>query len=202
MGVHLRTKFQVSSTFLTRLGLNVFAAFALPISVVLRSNNEINRKSACEFYILYGCGLVVTSIFIYIWDVCDIMSCEYEYIYFLPQRYVSLCYRGSQTLLQHEQLKRNLLSMKNFMNNNNHKLFFSVYLPLGSLELPSCLNLVRKYTPIFSSRKYTFQYQGPLNFSDVSIFSKKSAFSKYSSFILSNSVRFMLDVFTFCFQLL
>ena len=31
-------------------------------------------------------------------------------------------------------------------------------------------NLARKYTAIFSFRKYTFQYLGPLNFADVSIF--------------------------------
>ena len=37
-------------------------------------------------------------------------------------------------------------------------------------------NLVRKYTHMCSCRKYTFSYQGPLNFADVSIFCKKSAF--------------------------
>ena len=34
-------------------------------------------------------------------------------------------------------------------------------------------NLARKYTPICSFRKYTFQYLGPLNFADVSIFLQK-----------------------------
>ena len=34
-------------------------------------------------------------------------------------------------------------------------------------------NLARKYTPIFSFRKYTFQCLGPLNFADVSIFLQK-----------------------------
>ena len=34
-------------------------------------------------------------------------------------------------------------------------------------------NLTRKYTPIFSFRKYTLQYLGPLNFADVSIFLQK-----------------------------
>ena len=34
-------------------------------------------------------------------------------------------------------------------------------------------NLVRKYTHICSFRKYTFQYQSPLNFADVSIFLQK-----------------------------
>ena len=31
-------------------------------------------------------------------------------------------------------------------------------------------NLARKYTPIFSFRKYSFYYLGPLSFADVSIF--------------------------------
>ena len=34
-------------------------------------------------------------------------------------------------------------------------------------------NLARKYTPICSFRKYTFQCLGPLNFADVSIFLQK-----------------------------
>ena len=34
-------------------------------------------------------------------------------------------------------------------------------------------NLARKYKPIFSFRKYTFQCLGPLNFADVSIFLQK-----------------------------
>ena len=37
-------------------------------------------------------------------------------------------------------------------------------------------NLARKYTPICSFRKYTFQCLGPLNFADVSIFCEKLAF--------------------------
>ena len=37
-------------------------------------------------------------------------------------------------------------------------------------------NLTRKYTPICSFRKYTFQCLGPLNFADVSIFCEKLAF--------------------------
>ena len=36
------------------------------------------------------------------------------------------------------------------------------------------LNLVRKYTHLCSFRKYTFQYQGPLNFANVSIFFSKN----------------------------
>ena len=35
-------------------------------------------------------------------------------------------------------------------------------------------NLARKYTPICSFRKYTFQCVGPLNFADVSIFLNKN----------------------------
>ena len=34
-------------------------------------------------------------------------------------------------------------------------------------------NLARKYIHIGSFRKYTFQYQGPINFDDVSIFLAK-----------------------------
>ena len=36
-------------------------------------------------------------------------------------------------------------------------------------------NLARKYTPICSFRKYTFQCLGPLNFADVSIFQQKNS---------------------------
>ena len=57
-------------------------------------------------------------------------------------------------------------------------------------------NLARKYKHICSFRKYTFQYQGPLNFADVSIFCKKSAFfGKNSTFTQSKSVRAVLDIF-------
>ena len=37
-------------------------------------------------------------------------------------------------------------------------------------------SLARKYTHVYSFKKYTFQYQGPLNFADVSIFYKKQRF--------------------------
>ena len=53
----------------------------------------------------------------------------------------------------------------------------------GKIIPPPCLklvrvmletsNLARKYTPICSFRKYTFQYLGPLNFADFSIFLQK-----------------------------
>lgn len=36
--------------------------------------------------------------------------------------------------------------------------------------------MVRKYTPTPSFRKYIIQYQGTLNFANISIFYKKSAF--------------------------
>ena len=36
------------------------------------------------------------------------------------------------------------------------------------------LKLVRNYTHTLSFRKHTFQYQGPLNFANVSIFCKKN----------------------------
>ena len=45
-------------------------------------------------------------------------------------------------------------------------------------------NLARKYTQVWRFRIYTFQYQGSLNFADVSIFFAKNqhflAFTKYS----------------------
>ena len=47
------------------------------------------------------------------------------------------------------------------------------------------LNLVHKYTHICSFSKYTFQYQDPLNFADVSIFWQKQYFTQ------SNIVRAM-----------
>ena len=46
-------------------------------------------------------------------------------------------------------------------------------------------NLVRKCTLIFSFRKYTFQYQDYLNFADVSIFCKKSAFFYQNQYLYS-----------------
>ena len=50
-------------------------------------------------------------------------------------------------------------------------------------------NLARKYTPICSFRKYTFQCLGSLNFADVSIFLKKiTFFVQKSTFTQSNSV--------------
>ena len=57
-------------------------------------------------------------------------------------------------------------------------------------------NLARKYTPICSSRKYTFQWLKPLNLADVSIFLKKIVFfSKKSTCTQNKSVRAMLEVF-------
>ena len=56
--------------------------------------------------------------------------------------------------------------------------------------MPETSYLARKYTHIRSFRKYTFQYQDPLNSVDVSIFDKKSAFfGKNSTFTQSNSAR-------------
>ena len=64
-------------------------------------------------------------------------------------------------------------------------------------------NLACKYAPKCSFRKYIFQYQGSLNFADVSIFCKKSAFfGQISTFTQSNSVRAVLEIFQFCFQFL
>ena len=63
-------------------------------------------------------------------------------------------------------------------------------------------NLARNYTAICSFRKYTFQYQGLLNFPDVTIFFQNSAFfgqnstfGQYSTFTQSNSVRAVLEIF-------
>ena len=57
-------------------------------------------------------------------------------------------------------------------------------------------NFVRKYTHIFSFRKYTFQYQVPLNSADVSMFCKKLVFfGKNGTFTQSNSVRVVSDIF-------
>ena len=54
----------------------------------------------------------------------------------------------------------------------------------GVVKLPTCLkligimletsNLARKYRHICSFRKYTLQYQGSLNFADVSIIFAKN----------------------------
>ena len=61
--------------------------------------------------------------------------------------------------------------------------FLGVRFELGGGKVTPCLklvrimletsNLARKYTPICSFRKYTFQCLGPLNFADVSIFLQK-----------------------------
>ena len=62
-------------------------------------------------------------------------------------------------------------------------------------------NLARKYTPIYSFRKYAFQYLGPLNFADVSIFCKKiSVFSPkkylYSKQYYESCIRGFLVLFS------
>ena len=65
-------------------------------------------------------------------------------------------------------------------------------------------DLVRKYTLICSFRKHIFQYQGFLTFADVTMFlAKISIFSKKNStFTQGNSVRAVLEIFKFCFNLL
>ena len=79
----------------------------------------------------------------------------------------------------------------------------------GGLKLPLGLKLVRimletwnlagKYTHICSFRKYTFQYQRPLYFADVSIFffflQKMVFFGRNSTFTQSDSVRVVLETF-------
>ena len=64
------------------------------------------------------------------------------------------------------------------------------------------LNLVRKYKDIYSLRKYTFQYQEPFIFADVSIMLQKTTFfGKTNTFIQSNSMtalwRFFRSAFSF-----
>ena len=74
--------------------------------------------------------------------------------------------------------------MKNIHTRNFSGQYFSAFeLNTERREITPCLklvrinletrNLVRKYTHIFSFRKYTFYYQDPLNFADVSIFLQK-----------------------------
>ena len=47
----------------------------------------------------------------------------------------------------------------------------------------------RKYTQICSFKKYTFKNQDPLNFSDDSIFCKKSAFlAKNGTFTIQKAI--------------
>ena len=62
-------------------------------------------------------------------------------------------------------------------------------------------NLACKYTHICSFRKYTSQYQDPLNFADVS-FSLKDhhILAQNSTFPQSNSMRAVLKIFQLCFQ--
>ena len=57
-------------------------------------------------------------------------------------------------------------------------------------------NLTRKYTPIFSFRKYNCLCLGLLNFADVIIFLQKIAFFvQKSAFTKSNSVKAVLEIF-------
>ena len=76
----------------------------------------------------------------------------------------------------------------------------------GVVKLPTCLkligimletsNLARKYRHICSFRKYSFYFQDPLNFVDVSIFLPKiSVFGQNSTFTQSNSVRAVFEIF-------
>ena len=64
-------------------------------------------------------------------------------------------------------------------------------------------NLGCKYTHICNFREYTFQYQGPPNFADISIILQKiSIFGKSSTFTQSKSMRAVLEIFQFCFPFL
>ena len=52
-------------------------------------------------------------------------------------------------------------------------------------------NFVRNFTHIFNFRKYIFQYQGPFNLADISIFFAKNQhfFPKNGTFTQNNSVK-------------
>ena len=57
-------------------------------------------------------------------------------------------------------------------------------------------NLARTYIRVYSFRKYTFWYQGLLNFADVSIFCQKLAFfGQTSTFTQSNSMTAVFEIF-------
>ena len=63
-------------------------------------------------------------------------------------------------------------------------------------------NLVRKYTHIFSLKKYIFQGQGPLNFVDVSIFSQRISFfgkkvPSFKAMVWELCQRFFSSIFSF-----
>ena len=91
-----------------------------------------------------------------------------------------------------------------FRINPNLSWLFRGWFCGGKVTSP-CLTLVRiipetlarKYTHICSFRKYTFQFQEPVNFAGISTFCKKR-----STFTQSNSVRAVLEIFYFCFQFL
>ena len=78
------------------------------------------------------------------------------------------------------------------------------------LQITNLLELCQKLetwyinTHICSFRKYTFQYQDLLNFTDVSIFLTKNQhfFAKYVASIQSNSMKVVLEIFQSCFQVL
>ena len=80
------------------------------------------------------------------------------------------------------------------------------YPPPPTPTRPLCLKLVRiiletsnyarKYILIYSFRKYTLYYLGPLNSADVSIFCKKLAFFiQRSTFTQGNSMIAVLEIF-------
>ena len=76
----------------------------------------------------------------------------------------------------------------------NHRLLIFGYFNSRKNVILETWNL--KHTHIFSFRKYTFWYQGPLNFADVRIFLQKLVlFGKNSTFTQSNSVRPALEIF-------
>ena len=79
------------------------------------------------------------------------------------------------------------------------------YTPLSKARQNCARNLKfgTKVHNICSFRKYTFQYQDPVNFADISVFffCKKSAFfGKNSIFTQGNSVRVVLEIFSSVFS--
>ena len=57
-------------------------------------------------------------------------------------------------------------------------------------------NLARKYTHIYSFRKFTFYYLDPVNLADVIIFCKNQRFlAKIVPLLKDNSVRVVFEIF-------
>ena len=64
------------------------------------------------------------------------------------------------------------------------------------------LNLVRKYKYLCSFRKYSFQFQDPINLADISIFLENIIIFGKNTFTQSNNMRVISEIFKSCFQFL